>query len=571
MSSDEHLYLAAARELDSPRKSEGLWIKALALSDGDEQKARHRYIELRAQQFIAIEQSRATAPSRLTPADDLADAEHKIPRSTAQRVKPSPPDTSPLKPPSTQNPTYPYVDPTKRTQWVFNLLLFGVLVVAVSLWGNYREYGLFSEIQAGAFTSTAQLEAAAEANDQRQGLISLAYFAWFIVTAIVFLMWVYRLNANLRARGNTELRFTPGWTVGWYFVPVLNLWKPYQAMKEMMHAYSGSAPNTIVHWWWGLWVFSLIFNWFVWQLTSLMMTNPSLEQLISASQLSIATDAIMLIEILVALALVSEIKRITEPATSHTPTKTPESGADAGLESAGSVPISRISKVKQVDTSESDIDLGPMYWGTNMVIGGLIAFVVIGGWLYFILSADSESPTATETRTTPPVPTSTTTPTPPPQPATTRYQVHGSNNDIIKDTTTGLYWMRCSVGQSWNGRTCIGEANRYTWEQAQQIGHSGWRLPTIDELRTLVYCSSGQPAQFKNNNRPCSGNYQQPTIVTEAFPGTPSLLSYFWSSSPSANSSSFAWYVSFDSGFASNFDLSAYVNFYHLRLVHDGW
>ena len=153
--------------------------------------------------------------------------------------------------------------------------------------------------------------------------------------------------------------------------------------------------------------------------------------------------------------------------------------------------------------------------------GIALAFLSIFGLFIFVTSA-------------PPAPSA------PSAPPTDRYEVRGSNGDMIYDTTTQLEWQRCSLGQTWNGRTCTGEANPYTWDQARAAADrvSGWRLPTIDELRTLVYCSSGQPARFNSSGRSCSGDYQRPTIVTEAFPETPS--SVFWSGSPNAYNSSYA-------------------------------
>ena len=53
---------------------------------------------------------------------------------------------------------------------------------------------------------------------------------------ILFLMWVYRANYNVRCLGARDLRFTPGWSVGWFFVPIANLWKSYQVMKEIWQA-----------------------------------------------------------------------------------------------------------------------------------------------------------------------------------------------------------------------------------------------------------------------------------------------------------------------------------------------
>jgi len=141
-----------------------------------------------------------------------------------------------------------------------------------------------------------------------------------------------------------------------------------------------------------------------------------------------------------------------------------------------------------------------------------------------------------------------------------RYQVRGGNGEIIRDTNTGLEWQRCSLGQTWNGQTCIGNAASYNWDEARAAANNltEWRLPTIDELRTLVFCSSGKPAQFQNSDGSCHGDYQQPTIVTEAFPNTPS--SRFWSSSPFAHDSNYAWVVLFLTGYA-----------YHIRQSHGSY
>lgn len=108
----------------------------------------------------------------------------------------------------------------------------------------------------------------------------------------------------------------------------------------------------------------------------------------------------------------------------------------------------------------------------------------------------------------------------------------------LVDTRTGLQWMYCALGQSWDGRTCIGEAVSCNWDvlpgrvdtfnrQGGYGGHRDWRVPTIDELRTLVDKGSRNPATDRG-----------------AFPET---RGWFLSSSPDANNSYRAWLVHFDS------------------------
>ena len=155
----------------------------------------------------------------------------------------------------------------------------------------------------------------------------------------------------------------------------------------------------------------------------------------------------------------------------------------------------------------------------------------------------------------------------PPAPALIagRYRVRGAVEDIIEDTHTGLYWMRCSVGQEWDGQTCSGNPRLYTWEQARQLAAvtPAKRLPSIEELRSLVYCSSGYPAVFNSGqNVACSGRYQRPTVVSEAFPNTPAAA--FWASD-FAGDSERAWFTFFYSGHSST---GAKTSHFRVRLLY---
>jgi len=127
-----------------------------------------------------------------------------------------------------------------------------------------------------------------------------------------------------------------------------------------------------------------------------------------------------------------------------------------------------------------------------------------------------------------------------------RYQLKGG---LVKDPTTGLMWMRCSFGQTWNGSSCQGKAAEVTWEQAMNItqhfdysAYSDWEVPTLEELKTLVYCNNGQSVTVDG----CAGDYTRPTIVQAVFPETPP--SKFWSSSSSASNGGEMFIVDFYAG-----------------------
>lgn len=142
--------------------------------------------------------------------------------------------------------------------------------------------------------------------------------------------------------------------------------------------------------------------------------------------------------------------------------------------------------------------------------------------------------------------------------------------DEVLDASNGWVWKRCSVGQTWNGTSCTGTAQGFTFDQAQAQGGSGWRVPTVRQLASLVYCSSGQTQrnQDPKDGGPaiahlCGGSFSKPTINTTVFPGTAD--SAYWSSSPSVgNPSYYAWGVHFYNGNVNDYyryDLN------HVRLV----
>ena len=129
-----------------------------------------------------------------------------------------------------------------------------------------------------------------------------------------------------------------------------------------------------------------------------------------------------------------------------------------------------------------------------------------------------------------------------PRPAETliadRYRDNGDGT--VTDVNTGLQWMRCSLGQTWQDATCSGEAKAYSWQFALKVaeelnhqdgyaGYQDWRVPTKEELQTLVYCSSGQPKIWNDTGDLCGGNYGSPTLNQSAFPNTPNR--WYWSSS----------------------------------------
>jgi hypothetical protein len=101
-------------------------------------------------------------------------------------------------------------------------------------------------------------------NDMREGAVGGTAFVLTIATIIVFARWILLAHRNLPALGARVIDFTPGWAVGTFFIPILNLWKPYQAMKSLWRishdAHNPDAQHEpwLLPVWWTLWIVSNI-------------------------------------------------------------------------------------------------------------------------------------------------------------------------------------------------------------------------------------------------------------------------------------------------------------------------
>ena len=135
-----------------------------------------------------------------------------------------------------------------------------VALALIAIGSNLMEYQLLTDFQNGVYFSQEMAVADAEANDKRQQIIAFSYLAVFIISGILILKWIYQSNQNARYLGAKDMAFTPAWSIGFYFIPIVSLWKPYQAMKEIWQA--SQNPNnwqiekvgSILGVWWFFWI-----------------------------------------------------------------------------------------------------------------------------------------------------------------------------------------------------------------------------------------------------------------------------------------------------------------------------
>lgn len=178
--------------------------------------------------------------------------------------------------------------------------------------------------------------AEARANDVRQHFVALFTILVYLATVIVFCCWIYRANRNVRALGAQGLRISPGWAVGYFFVPILNWWRPYQAMKDLWRASKNPAawdcvkPGAILGIWWGLWLVSNILGYAAMQDG---LRAHTIETLKMATISGLATEIARLPLCVCAFLLITQIDDALNAANSQNTELCP-------LPSASTVPVS---------------------------------------------------------------------------------------------------------------------------------------------------------------------------------------------------------------------------------------
>ncbi len=136
------------------------------------------------------------------------------------------------------------------------LIIYGIILV-ISAASSFMQLSLLQEAANGA---GQDFDRRANANDIREQMIGITQVVWFIVTSIVCLTLLRRLRWNVDTLGAQGLDSSPGWSIGWFFVPIANLWKPYQATTQTWQAsvnpqdWRKPTPPWFFPVWWALWI-----------------------------------------------------------------------------------------------------------------------------------------------------------------------------------------------------------------------------------------------------------------------------------------------------------------------------
>jgi len=181
------------------------------------------------------------------------------------------------------------------------LLKINIIITVIAVLAGIYDYYSYSQLPLGVDVSETVLP-----SDALVGIMGIVQFVLFLILGITFLRWIHRTNKNLHTLSSRTMIFSPGWAIGWYFIPIANLWKPYQAMKEIWEVShrEKNANHTLLKWWWFLWIVSTVLGRIAFKL---IMKAEDTEGYIASAAAYIVSDGMDLALHLVALLLVTRI------------------------------------------------------------------------------------------------------------------------------------------------------------------------------------------------------------------------------------------------------------------------
>lgn len=157
--------------------------------------------------------------------------------------------------------TAPYLPTKLRAGWTIGLLIACAVLAAVQLSFHIGALATLYRARSNGFLSPADRDTVNGIPPAFVGFDTLLLLG----TAVAWLLWQYRSHENLRALGVSDLRYSPGWAVGWWFIPLASVVMPFQTMRELWQASEPHAGATdwkmvsltpLLGLWWAAWLLS---------------------------------------------------------------------------------------------------------------------------------------------------------------------------------------------------------------------------------------------------------------------------------------------------------------------------
>ncbi len=201
-----------------------------------------------------------------------------------------------------------------RANWTVGLIVVNCIVTVLTMYGAYQALDMAWKAEDGQYSSLLALESALF---DLYGFYVLELIT-YIPAIIAFLMWLNRASKNLQLLGVHDQRFSSGWAVGWWFVPIMSLFRPYQVVKEIWKGsravsqqdswedWTSTSASPMLTWWWWIWLIANI------AFGATLAEYETLDEIPGQLTLEIVVLSIWILAGLLAIAIVHRITRNQE-------------------------------------------------------------------------------------------------------------------------------------------------------------------------------------------------------------------------------------------------------------------
>ncbi|MCH9685545.1 MAG: DUF4328 domain-containing protein [Deltaproteobacteria bacterium] len=168
---------------------------------------------------------------------------------------------APARTPRRPLPTFDPQHRVVRVLGVFAVVYAAALVVEMLT--SWHERSVYLDIVNGIEVPIAVLDGLDD-----DVFVVLASLMAYLALAASFAVWVIRAGRNVRSRGIKDTREFDEARFLWFFVPVVHLYRPYRAIRELWRGSAASDPrrwhDVAVPWmfvpWWLIWLASNTFG-----------------------------------------------------------------------------------------------------------------------------------------------------------------------------------------------------------------------------------------------------------------------------------------------------------------------
>lgn len=200
----------------------------------------------------------------------------------------------------------------QHSRWLAALFAVSIVVFAIGAVSSLLNFKQALDVSAGSFATEDARIAADRMNELRQWAVGWLRAIVVLWTVIGFMTWLYRAHINVRALGAEGLTDSPGWAIGWYFIPAFQLWRPYQSMTELWRASAAPfswqqerAPRSVLAWWISVLALPLLMGAYLAVL--IYLTGNAAAQDKATALIGLAGNVTALVSAVLALKLVRQI------------------------------------------------------------------------------------------------------------------------------------------------------------------------------------------------------------------------------------------------------------------------